>query len=75
MKITRRSSCLSGVQICRLVPLKVLKSKMTTVKITAVLFRTLSRKNITEYVLCCTSCRSDNILGLHLSNRFGLGSA
>ena len=39
--------------MCRLVPLRVLKSNMTTVRIVVVPFRVLNRENITEYVLCC----------------------
>ena len=41
------------VKFCRLAPLSVLKSKMTKTRIFAEPFRVLSRKNMTEYVLCC----------------------
>ena len=41
-----------GRNLCRLVTLRMLKSKMTTVRITEVRFRVLSRKSMTEYVSC-----------------------
>ena len=50
-----------------LVPLRVLKYKMTTVMINNITFRVLSRQNMTEFVMCClrigTSYRGRAILG------------
>ena len=66
------SSHLLGVKICRLVPLLVLKSKMTTVRIFAVPSRVLSRKNMTKYVSCSlklVSLRGKNIFEPRPSNK------
>ena len=63
---------LLDVKIFRFVPVRVLKSKMTTVRIMVVPLRVLSQTNVTEYVLCCLQLvplRGKNIFEAHLSNK------
>ena len=61
-----------GVTICSLVPIRVLKSKLTTVRIIAVPFWVLSPKNMAGCLLCCLKSvplRSKNKFETHLSNK------
>ena len=48
--------------MCGLVPLKVLKSKITTVRIMAVPSRVMSRKRMTEYDMCCFKTRTQSLV-------------
>ena len=59
--------------MCTMTPVRVMKSKMPTVRIIAAPFRVLSRKNVTEYLTCCLKLvplRGKNIFEPRLSNEY-----